>query len=69
MSEQCPNCLSRRIGKHNYGKKLLVWSGQNKLAWTGRFRKGLFALRPERPTYDVITIGGRLQVSIANKQS
>ena len=21
MSEQCPNCLSRRIGKKNYGKK------------------------------------------------
>lgn len=21
MSEQCPNCLSTRIGKNNYGKK------------------------------------------------
>jgi len=21
MSEQCPNCLSIRIGKNNYGKK------------------------------------------------
>jgi hypothetical protein len=35
MSEQCPNCLSTRIGKNNYGKKTAGIVGASIGAYSG----------------------------------
>lgn len=52
MSEQCPNCLSRRIGKNNYGKKTagLVWAKQAGLDWQIQESPVRFATKPCFPS-------------------
>lgn len=47
MNEQCPKCLSERIGKNNYGKKPLVSSARLP-AFMAAMRLPLQALEPAR---------------------